>query len=306
MNPSSNISNENALLVDILQRMYADNIHQINSLTSSLNNIRNTNNQIRNLLVQILLYPNSNTRNLNANINTNNRSSNRIQRESNQRNNTLGRVILDNVPYVIDSIEHYTTPLTSATSATSATRNTNLRRLSEQFWQPIEVFPTQSQIELATRNVRYCDILNPVNRSCPISLDTFTDSDMVSVIRFCGHIFKIEQLNTWFMANCRCPVCRYDIRSYQSNTPTNIFSQNNTDQVLPSSVDVSNNSTTENTSVETNEERNPSTNIPVNSRQNTFTNYLDIFLDNTLSEFSDANDISPLISLLSSLQRRQR
>ena len=48
-------------------------------------------------------------------------------------------------------------------------------------------------------------------------MDTFNDNDTVTVIRFCGHIFNTEQLNTWFQSNCRCPVCRYDIRNYNSN-----------------------------------------------------------------------------------------
>ena len=59
--------------------------------------------------------------------------------------------------------------------------------------------------------------MSPINRACPISLENFNDTDIVSIIRFCGHIFNRDELNTWFRTNCRCPVCRYDIRNYQSN-----------------------------------------------------------------------------------------
>ena len=48
---------------------------------------------------------------------------------------------------------------------------------------------------------------------------------MVSVIRQCNHIFKTEELNTWFRSNCRCPVCRYDIRNYNTNTATTSYFQ---------------------------------------------------------------------------------
>ena len=49
---------------------------------------------------------------------------------------------------------------------------------------------------------------------------------MVSVIRVCGHIFKTEDLNTWFRSNCKCPICRYDIRNYNSSSAeTAFFSQ---------------------------------------------------------------------------------
>ena len=87
----------------------------------------------------------------------------------------------------------------------------------------------------ATRVAMYGDITRPQNTTCPISLDSFEDSQLVTVIRHCGHIFNTEQIGAWFRANCRCPVCRYDIRNYRAsqhildvsaNTPVN-----NTDDI---------------------------------------------------------------------------
>ena len=310
---SYNISNEHVVLVDMLKQMYNDNIHQINNMTNSINNLRNTNNQIRNILLQVLLYPNT-SNNLNINNDRNianertrtserNRTNNRNQRQTTERTN-FGRVILDNVPYVIDSIQQYTIPLTNSVSNTNTSehRNTNYSRLMQSFFQPVDVYPTQSQIEIATRNVRYCDIVNPVNRSCPISLDTFVDSDMVSVIRFCGHIFRRDQLNTWFMSNCRCPVCRYDIRNYNSNTPSSILESSNI-------IDLSNNLTNENTSHEPIEERNISDQSQDSSTPNTTTSYLDLILDNTFNEFSNLSNVTDpttLLTLLQALQTRPR
>jgi len=105
-----------------------------------------------------------------------------------------------NTPYT------YTIPITNQST---------IERILNTFLAPIDIFPTQSQIEIATRVVRYGDIARPPNTSCPISLDSFGENQLVTVIRHCGHIFNTEQIGAWFRANCRCPVCRYDIRNYR-------------------------------------------------------------------------------------------
>jgi hypothetical protein len=90
--------------------------------------------------------------------------------------------------------------------------------LFQSFFEPILIFPTASQIELATRRVLYRDIVSPINNSCPISMDNFNDNETVTIIRHCGHIFNSDELTTWFQSNSRCPVCRYDIRNFNINT----------------------------------------------------------------------------------------
>lgn len=85
-------------------------------------------------------------------------------------------------------------------------------RMNNEFLDPVSVFPSRQQIENACRRTRYGDITRPVNTSCPISLDSFTDDDAVIMIRHCGHIFKVEEFNSWFGSHYRCPVCRHDIR----------------------------------------------------------------------------------------------
>ena len=49
-------------------------------------------------------------------------------------------------------------------------------------------------------------------------MDTFNDNDTVTIIRHCGHIFNSDEITTWFHSNCRCPVCRYDIRNFNRNS----------------------------------------------------------------------------------------
>jgi hypothetical protein len=135
-----------------------------------------------------------------------------------------GRTAPTNTPYT------YTVPITNQST---------INRILESFLAPIDIYPTQAQIETATRVARYGDITRPPNTSCPISLDSFEDSQVVTVIRHCGHIFNTEQIGAWFRANCRCPVCRYDIRNYRgsqhildvsANTPVNDNGDISTDE----------------------------------------------------------------------------
>lgn len=217
-NSFNNISNENLLLITILNTMYNDNYNQIQNLTQS-------NNQIRNTLTNILYNSRQNNSSTN---NTNSSQSVGNSRQANRYNNISSLFL--NTPYIIDNIQEYNIPntgnmfnnthnilhTTNASSRISDLSNNLLFSFFQNFFDPIEIYPTQTQIETATRRVRYCDIVTPVNTSCPISLESFNDNDMVTVIRQCGHIFKSEQLNVWFRSNCKCPVCRYDIRSYNT------------------------------------------------------------------------------------------
>lgn len=286
-----NISNDHLLLVDILNTMYNDNLRQIQNLTDS-------NNQIRNLMVSILY--NQNRQTTQNNQNTSNRQ---IRRNTNSNSNTnannLGRITLNNRPYVIDSVTEFSIPLNSLTNLvnqnTNTLRNLNLDGYLDTFFEPVEIYPTPSQIEAATRNVRYCDIVTPRNRSCPISLENFEDNDMVTVIRYCGHIFNTQELNTWFRTNCRCPVCRYDIRNYNGN---NLTSENLEQESDTNSM----NNITSNTN---NTARSNNTNRMINSTiQASLENILNLFNNTDLSFNTELDDIS--INLLRNYQRGNR
>ena len=103
------------------------------------------------------------------------------------------------------------------------------RRVLDLFSENVPITPTQQQIENATRLVRYSDILEPLSEACPITLERFGLDDMVRQIHYCGHIFCQTSFNEWFRNNVRCPVCRYDIRTYNnSNTNNNTNTYNNT------------------------------------------------------------------------------
>jgi hypothetical protein len=306
---TSNMTNENLLLIIILNEMYNDNNRQIQNLTHH-------NNEILNILTNMLNRNtnannrNTNTNNRNTNTNTNNRNQyNRNQYNRNRntnvnntnsrRNNTNNnRDFLNNAPYIIDNIHAQTIPrtylpiLSENNPAQQRTNTSEMLNMFTNFFDPIVIHPTLSQIETATRRVRYCDIVSPINRSCPISLENFTDNDMVTVIRFCGHIFNTEHLNTWFQNNCRCPICRYDIRNYNSSMNDSSF-YNGTNNLVNNQQTTNNSS--QNNSSETNEERN---NITRNQ------SIFNLFNDISGNLIFDSSDPQIILNLFNSLTRR--
>ena len=212
----NNLTSEQMFAITNLKEMYESNNRLLTSVTQITNsnfnsdtitnlvsNLISTNNQIKYSIMN-LLNVNTNNRQQNNNNNNNNRQNNYSNRQNFNRNrqNYLNNPTISNLFY--------------------------------NFFDPIEIFPTPSQIESATRVVRFGDIIRPLNSACPISLENFNDNDQVLIIRHCNHIFSNTGLSSWFRSSCRCPVCRYDIRSYVSTNTNNISD-------LSGNVDVSNN-----------------------------------------------------------------
>ena len=121
---------------------------------------------------------------------------------------------------------------------------------------------------------------------------------MVSVIRYCGHIFNTDQLNTWFRSNCICPVCRYDIRRYNLNA-SSIFSANEQPASEPSMQPMhstpSTNSAPDTPSIPLNH---PELNSSILNEERNFTNnsqrrtnVLSVF-NSILDNFNDSNYFS--------------
>lgn len=303
-----NTSNEQQL-VSILNRMYNDNITQINRHSASINSLNASNIEIRNFIVQILSNVNANVNNIN---NSNNRRNNRSsQRNTLFRDNSFHLPLLNNLRGLyIDTTNNNVIP-----SRNASRENSNFSRILQSFFTPVEVYPTQSQIESATRRVTFSDIESPRNRNCPISLENFNDSDIVTIITYCGHIFNTEQLNTWFESHCICPVCRYDIRD--NNSTSRDFFQNSINSDLSNNVV---NNTNENEIINTNVDTNVDTNTNNNERINTnrsrdtrgtspylITLFMDIIGENGASTDISNNYISnsefnTLISLINSFQ----
>ena len=301
---TSNTTNENLLFV-ILNTMYNDNNRQIQNLTQHnnqilniLTNMLNTNNYRRNNRYQYNRNNrnnrnNTNINNTNTNTNTNTNINNSNTNTNRNNINNTYRALFNNTPYIIDNIHTQNIPrtylpiLSENNPSQQRTRASELFNIFNNFFDPIVIYPTSSQIETATRRVRYCDIVSPINRSCPISLDNFNDNDMVTVIRFCGHIFNTEHLNTWFQSNCRCPVCRYDIRNYNSSVNnSSIYNETNNQQTTNNSL--------QNNSSETIEERNN-----INQNQS----IINLFQDISGNLVFDSSDPQIILNLFNSLSR---
>ena len=189
------MNHERTRLITVLENMYDSNNRQLGNISNAL---IESNNNIRNAIHQILNNPTYDIITSAAFISSINRNS------------------FNNVNNNVDSLQ-----------------NSQFNEIFQSFLQPVSILPTTEQIEYATRIVRYSDIIRPNNTSCPISLEPFQDNDLVSIIRYCNHIFNMNELRIWFQSNCRCPVCRFDIRNYNlqaniiNNDTNNIYNTQN-------------------------------------------------------------------------------
>jgi len=74
-------------------------------------------------------------------------------------------------------------------------------------FEDVEVAPTAEQITLATTQLHVDE-----NMICSVCMDTITTVDDARRINHCQHSFHVGCIDTWFVRNVRCPVCRHDIR----------------------------------------------------------------------------------------------
>jgi hypothetical protein len=240
-----NISNEHLMLINILNTMYNDNNRQIHHLTEQ-------NSRIINIITDILHIPSSSNNQNNTRQQSNRQQSNRQPNSRSVFLNNRQYIVDDIQRYEVplsvvgtgiegriagnyrDAVAEQDAVRAAARDAATRTASTyrehtqterqgqNVNNvfssLFQNFFDPVLIYPTNAQIETATRRVLYRDIAAPINNTCPISMENFNDNDTVTIIRHCGHIFNGDELNTWFESNCRCPVCRYDIRNYNRNT----------------------------------------------------------------------------------------
>ena len=233
---SSSINMTDALLIETLNNMYNQNIRVIENLNYQ-------NNEICNALVQL-----SNQRRTSFNRqhreNHNYRSRQDYRREDNRtirdgyrtehRPNTnidVRRALLNtinrnngrqNTTHFIPPVANRPRMDMSSNYVDNTSIDTYASYIIREFFTPVNVYPTQEQINRASRNVRYGDIVRPTNTTCPITLETFSDNSEVTIIRHCGHVFNTVDFNSWFRINCRCPVCRYDIREYTTGPDASV------------------------------------------------------------------------------------
>lgn len=88
--------------------------------------------------------------------------------------------------------------------------NNNLPR---SFLDPVPVFPTPAQVSAATE-IRTLEA--DLEDNCSVCQDTMRIGEAVRHITACNHTFHRSCIDTWFVRNVRCPVCRHDIRELRA------------------------------------------------------------------------------------------
>lgn len=203
-------------ILNILHNMYTSNNQLIDRLLTS-------NNEIIHSIQQILNNPTSNP--LSNPWNNQTPSTQRNQRIIPNRytnipvtetsNNTLNNLLFSfpDIPrtsFILDYMEP----------------NQEIEQILDNFLNPVPIGVSLTQLENSTSLIRFSEIIEPRNSSCPISLEPFQGDDYVIVIKYCGHVFYSNEIYHWFESNVRCPVCRYDIRNYREvNPPTSTNSR---------------------------------------------------------------------------------
>jgi copper chaperone CopZ len=104
------------------------------------------------------------------------------------------------------------------------------------FLEPVNVFPSEEQINMSSRYVLFSNISSPINNTCPITHEQFTEDQMVLEL-ICRHVFNNDAIRIWFQTNVRCPVCRYDIRTNVSNVDSDSNVDSNIDSDSNSNID---------------------------------------------------------------------
>jgi hypothetical protein len=85
----------------------------------------------------------------------------------------------------------------------------------------VVIRPTSTQIENACELFEYTSSIPLINNRCPITLTDFYEGEQIRRIHHCGHTFSADAIINWFRENVVCPICRYDIRDYESNNNEN-------------------------------------------------------------------------------------
>jgi len=216
------LTHDQRLLLDVYLNFYNQTTRQIDLLYELQDEIRS------NINVLVGLNSNNNTFNRNFQTNphyprSNNQSNNIYQQGNSSQNNTENYTTRQRQNY-IEGTPYLVTMTNLLRNSYMHNRNQNqnhnqnetITPIWRSFYDAVQVVPTQSQIDNATRNVNYSEIETPTNNSCPITLERFESNTPVTQILYCGHIFSNTGLNSWLRTNVRCPVCRYDIREYRT------------------------------------------------------------------------------------------
>ena len=270
--------NVHQLINRILRTMSINTNNYNNINNNNINNINNiNNNNINNN------YINNNNINNNNNSNNNNINNNYIR--NNRTNNNINTSLFGRSIPTINPINY--SPISS--------ENPLINRIANFLNSNVIVAPTSEQILTSTRLVQFGNIVNPLSECCPISLLRFQPNHMVIQIRHCGHIFCEQELRQWFRSSVRCPVCRYDIRTFVPTDNENNYIDTN------SSENINNDDNNYNDDHDDNDDETLSDDIQ-NGNLDTNTSYNAVPVNNAVLQHSNLNYSNEIINnILNSL-----
>jgi rRNA processing protein Gar1 len=227
----------NRALLDIYSDMYTSTLNEIDRLHDVLGGIREsiTTLEISNRNLSLNQNQNLFQGSRSRNNNRRNRTSFDSTPQTNDSTPQTNRVLLNGRYYTLDYLRpEYFQPMNSdARARWYNALFTDNEQAQRDFNDPVPVIPTANELRASTIDLIFGSINNPINSSCPISLERFEDDTEVTQILHCGHIFNRDNLNTWFQSNVRCPVCRHDIRRDSRLTQTTNPADANNNQNIP-------------------------------------------------------------------------
>uniref|UniRef100_A0A6C0BAR0 RING-type domain-containing protein n=1 Tax=viral metagenome TaxID=1070528 RepID=A0A6C0BAR0_9ZZZZ len=191
MSGRNHLTNDQRVLLDIYVNLYSQNSRQIERMLELQQEITNS-----------IVTLTNNRRNV---------SQTTPRNRGTYYDEATGRIYINGLPYRIDYFNNE--------SRTANSTADSLWGNFENLYSNIVVRPTAEQIRVGTRNIIFLQIPEPLNASCPISLEPFQEGSQVTQIIGCGHLFHPANAQEWFDRNVRCPICRYDIRTQIRNTP---------------------------------------------------------------------------------------
>lgn len=191
----------------------------LNSSRSPTRRSRNTSSTTTQPTQSLFNFGNTSNTSTNTSTNTNTNTNTNTTNGTNSTTGSTSGILLN-----------FDTVFPFGETSNTGTRNPFQASFGINPFENVPVFPSPEQIENATTTMHFQDISNPMNTTCPITMETFSPNQIVVKINHCGHVFNQTHLHSWFRTHVRCPVCRYDIRddvsgnisSGEENTNTQI------------------------------------------------------------------------------------
>lgn len=127
---------------------------------------------------------------------------------------TFDSLIYTTIPTLpaVDGVEQIESNLNLLSAIAGFFPNNN--QLPRSFLDPVPVFPTPAQVSSAT-TIRTLEA--DMEDNCSICQDTMRAGEAIRHITACNHTFHRSCVDTWFVRNVRCPVCRHDIRETRAD-----------------------------------------------------------------------------------------